>query len=597
VTDAPTPSIRTPARRWQIDSAVGWHGAAAALCLLALAAHWWWFVGGGNRALAAMLLPAVAGLWLARGGAGGAWRQPLLVGLWALAGGFASVWTGGVTGPLGVWCLAPLAAAAALGTRRPLALGATLAAVTAGVVTALQAAHITTASPTAGDTLWLGAGAMAVMGVGIGAAMILSNARARREIRQTTLDLRQRAGASDRWADLVRSQPQMLLTIDGAARVLDVTGAAVEGLDETELRHQGLLPSVAQGDRGRVDLAIASAVLSSQSQVSFAPNSAADRWLEAAIRRLGDGRLLVAVADRTSEHARQASLEQARAEAENLNASKSRFLANMSHELRTPLNAIIGFSDVMRTGMFGALTPKYAEYAGLIHESGGHLLDLISDVLDMSKIEAERFELSREEFDAREAISAALRLMRLQADGAGVALRGVLPSEPLLAYADRRAMRQITLNLVSNALKFTGRGGSVTVSLRAQGEMLELSVADTGLGIASEDLARLGRPFEQAGEAQQRTQGTGLGLSLVRAFAELHGGVMSIESTLGEGTAVTVRMPVLLAIRTEPPPAEPEPVSASATPDSEPDPPPFPPSDPGSRRDYPSNVIAFDPRR
>jgi cell cycle sensor histidine kinase DivJ len=207
----------------------------------------------------------------------------------------------------------------------------------------------------------------------------------------------------------------------------------------------------------------------------------------------------------------------------------------------------------------------------------------------MSKIEAERFELSREEFDAREAVSAALRLMRLQADEAGVQLRGVLASEPLIVYADRRALKQIVLNLVSNALKFTGKGGQVTVSTRSQADMLEISVADTGLGISSEDLSRLGRPFEQAGGMQQRAKGTGLGLSLVRAFAELHGGVMGLESTLGEGTAVTVRLPVMLAANGDTPP----PVTPPRTP---PDPPrrdPFPASPPV----YPSNVVAFDPRR
>ena len=217
----------------------------------------------------------------------------------------------------------------------------------------------------------------------------------------------------------------------------------------------------------------------------------------------------------------------------------------MSHELRTPLNAVIGFSDVMRTGLFGQLSPKYAEYAGMIHDAGGHLLELINDVLDISKIEAARYELNREQFDARDSISAALRLTRLQADEARVSLRGLLPAEPLAALADPRALRQIVLNLISNALKFTQSGGSVTVSAKGYGEDLEIVVSDTGVGIAEADLQRLGRPYEQAGDAAQKARGTGLGLSLVRAFAELHGGAMSIESRLGEGTSVTVRMPVL----------------------------------------------------
>jgi len=164
----------------------------------------------------------------------------------------------------------------------------------------------------------------------------------------------------------------------------------------------------------------------------------------------------------------------------------------------------------------------------------------------MSKIEAERFELAREDFDAREAVSAVLRLMRGQADRARIQLRGVLPKEPLMVDADRRALKQITLNLISNALKFTPAEGQVTVDLHATDETMELVVSDTGAGIGPEDLKRIGRPYEQAGDAQARAAGTGLGLSLVRAFAELHGGQMTIDSKLGEGTRVTVSLPVLL---------------------------------------------------
>ncbi len=164
----------------------------------------------------------------------------------------------------------------------------------------------------------------------------------------------------------------------------------------------------------------------------------------------------------------------------------------------------------------------------------------------MSKIEAARYELRLERLDAREPVQAALRLMRLQADEVGIQLRGALPSQPLEADADGRALKQIALNLISNALKFTPRGGLVTVTLRASAGMLDLSVADSGVGISATDLQRLGRPFEQAGDVSQQVKGTGLGLSLVRAFAELHGGEMNIESQLGEGTAVTVRLPVLV---------------------------------------------------
>src|SRR5262249_55258737 len=211
-------------------------------------------------------------------------------------------------------------------------------------------------------------------------------------------------------------------------------------------------------------------------------------WCAISVRRMSRARLVAALRDARAQRAREGELEAAREVAEQQNAGKSRFLANMSHELRTPLNAIMGFSDIMRQRLFGPMSDRYADYAELVHESGAHLLELINDVLDMSKIEAARFELALETFDAREAISAALRLMRGQADRAGVGLRGVLPPEGLEAHADRRALKQIAINLVSNALKFTPRGGAVTVTLQSAGKTLELVVADTGVGIGPEDL-------------------------------------------------------------------------------------------------------------
>jgi signal transduction histidine kinase len=270
----------------------------------------------------------------------------------------------------------------------------------------------------------------------------------------------------------------------------------------------------------------------------------------AAVLLLAGGRTPPAPAPAEPDEAmlrRLEAAEAARADAEADARGKMRFLANVSHELRTPLNAIMGFSDIMRSRLFGELQPRYAEYAELIHESGGHLLDLINDVLDVSKIDADRYQLAREAFDAREAVTAALRILRQQADDAGVQLRGVLPPEPVEVDADRRALKQMVLNLAGNALKFTPRSGSISVGLAEAAGALELVVADTGVGIAPEDLQRLGRPYEQAGDASDRARGTGLGLSLVKAFARLHGGEMLLESRLGEGTAVTVRLPVLLA--------------------------------------------------
>jgi cell cycle sensor histidine kinase DivJ len=324
------------------------------------------------------------------------------------------------------------------------------------------------------------------------------------------------------------------------------------GFAAHEFVGRNLSEIVSPDDRPAVEEALQVAVGEGSAEVAFIPAHDPQGWCVLTLKRMSTIRISAALRDARAQKVRETELEQARAAAEAQNAGKSRFLANMSHELRTPLNAIMGFSDIMKQRLFGPLSDRYLEYAELIHESGAHLLELINDVLDMSKIEAERYELALEGFDARDAVSAVLRLMRGQAERAGVMLRGVLPAEPLEADADRRAIKQIALNLVSNALKFTPRTGQVTLTAQACGEVLELIVQDTGVGIAPEDLERLGRPFEQAGDAGQRAGGAGLGLSLVRAFAKLHGGEMAIESALGEGTTVTVRLPVLKSPRPEP---------------------------------------------
>ena len=228
------------------------------------------------------------------------------------------------------------------------------------------------------------------------------------------------------------------------------------------------------------------------------------------------------------------------------NRSKSEFLAAVSHELRTPLNAIIGFSDVMKQRLFGPLPARYAEYGDLIHESGAHLLELIGDVLDMSKIEADRYALTPEEFDARDVVQICAKMLRLKAEEAGLALYSEVGDAPLEVEADRKAVRQILLNLLSNAVKFTPAGGAVVVMARAQGADLVLAVGDSGVGIAADELDLIGRPYAQSSSGKAAGErGTGLGLSLVRALAELHGGTMTVQSAPGEGTTVTVRLPVM----------------------------------------------------
>jgi cell cycle sensor histidine kinase DivJ len=472
---------------------------------------------------------------------GGDRRETLVVAAWALGGGLAAALTGGLAGPFGALCAAPLAVAAALDRPRAVSGAAALTLAVAAVdlwgsLTGLAAAPSEAIAP------WLSALAVGGTASALGAAISVSFKR-----RADQADLARRGGeTAQRLERLLAEQPHLIVTLDASGRVGSAFGAAPPGLSVTALAAHGLIGAAHHPDRPAVQTALFQAAARGSAEVGFAPREALDRWIALDLRRAEDGRLIGVLRDGSVQHAREASLESARAEAESLAAGKSRFLANMSHELRTPLNAVIGFSDIMRQKLFGPLPERYAEYAQMIHESGGHLLDLINDVLDMSKIEAERYELALEPFDARDPISSALRLVRLQAHEAEISLRGVLPPEPLLVEADRRALKQITLNLLSNALKFTPAGGSVTVTLLTYGRMLELSVSDTGVGVAPEDLKRLGRPFEQAGGSDQKSRGTGLGLSLVRAFAELHGGGMSIESALGEGTSVTVRLPVVL---------------------------------------------------
>ena len=218
----------------------------------------------------------------------------------------------------------------------------------------------------------------------------------------------------------------------------------------------------------------------------------------------------------------------------------------MSHELRTPLNAILGFSEIMMIETFGPLgSPNYRDYTRDIYDSGMHLLHVINDVLDLSKVEAGRHDLSRTDIDIEDTVEAALRFFRERSRKAGLSVVAEIePGLPPL-FADERVLRQCILNLVSNAIKFTPSGGTVTVSVLGEpGGWTAFAVADNGIGIAEADIPRVLTPFSQADNAYVRKQeGTGLGLPLVKSFAELHGGTFSITSALGVGTTVTVRFP------------------------------------------------------
>jgi two-component system, cell cycle sensor histidine kinase PleC len=230
--------------------------------------------------------------------------------------------------------------------------------------------------------------------------------------------------------------------------------------------------------------------------------------------------------------------------AEEANAAKSKFLANMSHELRTPLNAIIGFSEIMESGMFGPLgAEKYIEYSRDIRESGQYLLDVINDILDMSKIEAGGIRLSPETVELDSLLADCIRVVSTRASEKRLIIKAEV--EPgIRLNADRRALKQIALNLLSNAVKFTPDGGAVAVQGRLRGRAVIIGIKDNGIGIPRQALQKLGRPFEQVeSQLTKRHQGSGLGLAIAKSLVELHGGAIRIRSRLGRGTLVMVRLP------------------------------------------------------
>jgi two-component system, cell cycle sensor histidine kinase DivJ len=352
--------------------------------------------------------------------------------------------------------------------------------------------------------------------------------------------------------------------IDGRTLFASANAQAVLGTAAAELQGFGLLDRIHVGDRPAFLAALAAAAAGETPcqvefrlrRAKFGEDDGRFAWIEMSCKPLdlperrndgATGREVVAVMrDVSRQKAQQQALVDARAEAERGNAAKSRFLAIMSHELRTPLNAIIGFSEMLiNAEQFRIDAERRQEYVRLINESGSHLLGVVNGILDVSRLETGEVEITPERFKPGAVIESCRELLALKASELGVALRCRAPVDLPEIVADKRAVKQILINLVGNALKFTKRGGAVTVEAGVDRQHLVISVEDTGIGIAPEHVDRLGDAFFQVQGSYARTHdGTGLGLSIVKGLVKLHGGDVAVRSRVGEGTRVTVRLPL-----------------------------------------------------
>ncbi|WP_411904026.1 PAS domain-containing sensor histidine kinase [Methylorubrum thiocyanatum] len=505
-------------------------------------------------AIASLFLPLVAAVILSR--TGSLWIAHALssLGLTGIVVCLAAL-TGGASSAAAIWLVAVPLEAMISGSRR-----ATIAASVIAVLGAFAVA-LSGYLPVGSLALaWPNAVVMpvfAVTAIGHIAAQAMEHMRREGEWRARMQDNE----ARDRL--LLSAIDDLVTWHDANGRVLEASGSAARfvGAEASRLRGHGLLDRVHIGDRPALLQAISDvAAHGMPATVPFrlhldAPRADGSRTIYAEMRahRIesglagANGSTVVAVTRDVSEHRRHAQeLDRARAEAERADEVKTHFLATVSHELRTPLNAIIGFSDVLSGEGAVSLSPERSrEYAGIIAQSGRHLLDVVNTLLDISRIRGGHFDFQPEPVDVEALIRSCCDLMRLKADASGIALVSAPVPAGCALVADARACRQMLINLISNAVKFTPRGGRVEVMVRRGGAYLDVVVSDNGIGITEADLPRLGDPFFQAAGGYGRShEGTGLGLSVVRGLAGLHGGAVSVESAPGKGTAVTVTLPL-----------------------------------------------------
>ncbi|MGJ8526919.1 ATP-binding protein [Maritalea sp.] len=345
---------------------------------------------------------------------------------------------------------------------------------------------------------------------------------------------------------------------DGQLIYLSHTSETLFGCRRYELAGSGLLQRVHVLDRPKYMSAIADVGYKHEAK-TIDVRIRCDReeksefvWVEVALsavheRKNDEGRseVIAIMRDITVRKSQESDLEDAKKQAETANDAKSRFLATIGHELRTPLNAVVGFSDMMINNIGGELSDDHLEYAELIKQSGTHLLDTVTMLLDMSKLEAGKFEIQTEQFSPETLVGPCFAIVKNAADKKNIKLEAKLGKYLPKILADERACRQIFINLLTNAIKFSPQDATICLDMRVIGKKISMRVIDEGIGIAQSDIDRLGEPFFQAQNGLNRQyEGTGLGLSIVRGLTELHDGDVSIRSTLGKGTEITIDLPI-----------------------------------------------------
>jgi cell cycle sensor histidine kinase DivJ len=476
-----------------------------------------------------------------------------LTGLVAVVAWF----TGGISSFAAIWLVVVPLEAALSASRRVVALASSFALAAAALLLSLSALDLQPPE----TMLASEHGALAAITIISAALYATGLALGAEQLTRTGAGLLN--AEEERYRLLARHMTDVITRHGRNGAVLFVSPAAepLFGVRAGELAGHGLFDRVHVADRPAYLTALAdAAALGEDRSVEFRIRRNGDAesygehfaWIEMRCRPLnpaaaasGEREVVAVLRDVSERKINERALEIARKESERINSAKSRFLATMSHELRTPLNAIIGFSDMLSSDSVELDAAREREYAKLINDSGHHLLSVVNGILDMSKMESGNFEITPEPLAPAPAIRSCCDLLVLKAQEAGVELKTRIAADLPEIVADRRAVNQILINLISNAIKFTPRGGRVNVSALCDGARLSVSIEDTGVGIGEADLPRLGEAFFQARASyDRRHDGTGLGLSIVKGLVRLHGGDMDIRSRLGDGTRVTVRLPI-----------------------------------------------------